>query len=263
MLLNRSPETAVSSPYVVATMVQLDGEKPNWATYPVDGVHVSREDQTVYIANVDAAGTVIPFCVEDTNALVVGNPRHDGLYVPAGARGPTHRKRTPQFNLQAISLILESGVDRIVDTFSLSRDDAAAILEERLPQSDATERALVTCQEDPRLATALVIGHCLGVNLVLGGVDHLTIGNEIGPYSLEGIEEAVPKRDGSIFITGINRPCRMPAGLLARVYELDQPDEVVQQFKEEIWNDRGYVAQITENGTLVPGVPLLDAPYRA
>lgn len=259
MAKHTGPES--SSPFVVTTLVQRNKGKPAWATFPADGIYAYTEGQYIVPESKDGC-TVLPFY--GVPELIAGNARHSGTNSKADVRIPTHERGRTQLNLSAVSVVLQAGVDRIVNAFDLSEEDGPYILRDLLPPSDTAERVLDDCSDDPRLATAMVIGHCLGANLVVGGTDRLTVGNEVGPYTfIYPEDEPVLIREGALYVTGINRPCRMPAGLLSRVYGLDRPQEVVDQFETELYDDRGYIAAITEDGAFMRDALLLDAPYRA
>lgn len=196
----------------------------------------------------------------------VGNARHSGRFIWNDKRTETHGPNTRQLNRQAVSLVTVEDIGHIVALLGIDRDDSLGILE-RLSLAD--EDVMEYAGDDDHTATDLVVAHCLGANMIVGGLgpgQRLQTGYDVGRLG-QGVDpetgEPRPEFRGAVGITGINQPCRHPGALLARVYGLGDLKDKAELFKTGARDNRGHVAQIVEDGVLRMGDPLLIAPYRS
>ncbi len=252
----------VSQPYLVSTLVNLPDRRPDWSTYPVPGIHLEPVSQTIYAATFNLDGSVVP---KPEDALP-GNARHNGLLLPHDKRTKTHRPHVPQFNRQAVSLLTTREAGYIAALLGIEPGDSLGVLEE-LALVD--EQQLEGLRGDQDIATSLVVAHCLGANMLVGGLadgQSLQRGHDVGGLG-QGIDPKTgkprPEFRGAVGITGTNQPCPQPGALLAKVYGLNSPKVVAEAFEDGARNKRGHIAQIIESGVLRAGDPLFIAPYRS
>jgi hypothetical protein len=260
--VTKTMSDTLNSPYLAATLVTQPGRHPGWSTYPVEGLYLDLGTQSIYQAEFGDDG--VPFPTGSNPPI--GNRGHSGSVFYHDKRSDFYRPSTVMANRQAVSLITIEEIGHIVGLLGIDPADSLDALERHgLAEADLIERVA----DDDAAATNLVVAHCLGANMVVGGLapgQRLQTGYDVGRLG-EGADPDTgaprPEFRGSVGITGINQPCRHPGGMLAKVYGLDNPKAKADLFKTGARGNRGHVAQIIEEGVLRTGDPLLIAPYRS